>query len=285
MEEQEQIVMTPEDEAAEEAAFEAGFEGNDVDLDEVAPPTVEETETPEQDAEPEGTETAAEAAPPVTEPEPEFLSKQQFDEVINGIKAEHQRTIDKLFGKLGDVQHKLEQARKEASGISPKARERLFTEFPEFAEILFDGAKAPELTPDPAPSTMQMTAPPVSDEPLAADDPVKLRQDYEKKLLKKDHNDWELVVTSVEFDTFKTKMLKPDEAAELDSSWDAELIGKRLTEFKTWHKAQLAAAQAEKDKQNRLTAAVTPQGIPGTTVIGGTEDEEEAAMMASFGKR
>lgn len=274
MAEQEQIIMTPEDEAAEEAAFEAGFAGTDVDE---TPPPAEVAATPDEIvATPEPESPAAEEPP-----QPEFISKAQFEETFSALRAEHQKTIDKMFGRLGDVQHKLEQARKESAGISPKARERLTKEFPEFAEILF--ADMPE---EPEPGT-QVRILPSTPAPISGPGPdvVKTQQAYERKLLTKDHADWELVVNSQEFDAFKSSVLTPEQRAELDSSWDAELIGGRLSEFKAWHAAQIKVKEAEEAKKNRLTSAVTPKGVNQTVTVGGSEDEEQAAMEASFKKR
>ena len=43
---------------------------------------------------------------------------------------------------------------------------------------------------------------------------------------------------------------------ELDSSWSAEFIGEKLTQFKDW-KNKLATSQQQ--KRNRLEQAITPK--------------------------
>lgn len=269
---QEQYIMTPEDEAAEDAAFEAGFAGEDV---EIAPPPVEETAPPEETA----TETPPADEPPAEEAPPQYLSRQDFDAAVAAMKADHQKSLDKVFGRLGDMQHKLEQARTQAAGISPKAKARLQEEFPEFAAILFEGAADPVEPKLPIPTTV----PPGPDPALQEE----LRQ-TKRDMLALVHDDWEEVTASDEFAAWK-ESLGEEEARKLDTSWDVRYTSKKLTEFKSWREKQATPTEppppAETvNKQERLAAAVVPQGVP-RSGPGLEDDDEETAMEKAFKKR
>ena len=73
-------------------------------------------------------------------------------------------------------------------------------------------------------------------------------QAVERRLLTRSHPDWEGVVTSSDFAPWKQNVLKEEEAT-LDTSWDADFIGKKIDEFRSWKdKSQ----QSRTNKQKRL---------------------------------
>ena len=100
----------------------------------------------------------------------------------------------------------------------------------------------------------------------------------EKRLLKRDHPDWEKVVKLPEFADWKSKVLPPEQAAELDDSWDADVIGTRLSEFKSWRatKEQKQAARRE-----QLEDAITPASGR-RDKSGSVPLDEEEAFLAGF---
>lgn len=243
------------DDAAEEAAFLAGF--NDTDL--------EPEPTPEPEPEPD----------PAPEAEPaKSLTIDDLAAIIEQQKQEAAKMRDTFFGKLGNLQQKIDSAKGSVSGISPKARERLQADFPELAEMLFDGASDPEPV---APEPFEYT--PVEDRV------EKVKQEFEMKLLARDHKDWDKVVGSQEFATWKDNVLDPMAALELENSWDSDFVSGKITEFKEWHQSQLKKQEQDKIKKQRLENAVTPKGIPRSGNSDLMDDDEDAAMEAAFRKR
>ena len=243
---------TSSDEAAEEAAFESGFNA-----------TEEAAVTPDT-PQPE----------PIPEPEPEVpvapgLTNDDLKAMFEAERLENQKARDKLFGKIGDLQQRLETARTKTSGISPKARERLTADFPELAEMLFDG----DPTDEPV---FQAPAP----QQVAPGPEVEQTQTLERRFLTRDHRDWETIVVSPEFDAWTANLPQSDQHT-LNSTWDADFVSAKITEYKAWQSSKQAAAVK---KQDRLDAAVIPRGVPRDSIAHDTDDEE-AAMLKAFGKR
>lgn len=247
--EEEVSAQSPEDDAAEEAAFEATFSQEE----KVEEPAEEPVEEPAKEPEPD-------------EPEPpKALTVGDLRALIEEQAERSKQSHAKLAGKVGELQQKIDAARQSTSGISPKARERLATDFPELAEMLFDKDAPP---PEP-----YVPAPPAED----------LEKKFELRLLKKEHKDWEQVVASTDFLGWKTSILDKNEAAVLDDSWDADFVSAKITQFKEWKAARETKVQkATQDKQSRLDAAITPHGIPrvGTSSI--SDDDEESSMVKAF---
>ena len=181
---------------------------------------------------------------------------------------------DTFFGKLGNLQQKIDSAKGSVSGISPKARERLEADFPELADMLFDGVEEAEPV---APAPYEYT--PVEDTT------EKIKQEYELKILARDHKDWDKVVGSQEFAHWKDTVLDPMTSIELDSSWDSDFVSGKITEFKAWHQDQQKKQEQDKLKKARLDNAVTPRGIPRSGSSDFMEGDEDAAMEAAFRKR
>ena len=70
------------------------------------------------------------------------------------------------------------------------------------------------------------------------------------------HSDWKQVAASPEFQTWKSA-LPADQQNQLDSSWDAEFLADKITEFKATATKPAAAPSA---KTKVIQAAVTPAG-------------------------
>lgn len=256
-------VPTAEEMAQEEAAFEATFNDTDHGPEDVNEPEAEAV--PEVESKPE------EPGEPATPP----LTVDDLKAMIESERAESQRRLDTVFGKIGNLQQKIDAARTSAIGISPKAKERLAADFPELAEMLFDGTEESS-----APVAQQAyTAPQMPD----VQDVI--RREVEPLKLSVTHPDWEGVVQSKDFLNWKQSVLDPNVASELDNSWDAKFVSGKITEFKKWREAQAAQAQAAQKRQDRLDAAITPRGVPraGTGTL--SDDDEEAMMMKSYGRK
>ena len=252
------------DAAQEEAAFETGFNATDDEPAAVAPAAETTPDEPAETPEPSATEPAP----------PQYLSLEEFTAALAAERAERQKMSDRVFGKVGELQQRLDAIKGTAAGISPRAKERLAAEFPELAEMLFDGADEP--APQPPPVVATPPAMPQVDE---------LSRTFERKLLKRDHRDWEQVVASPEFSEWKTTVLEPEDAVALNESWDADFVSAKLTQFKEWQQAQQQSPPPPKPKPNRLDAAVTPRGIPRTGLASADDHDEEAAMLEAFGGR
>jgi len=262
--------FTAEDEAAEDAAFEAGFNATDIE------PVAQQEEPPPQEA-PQGVvEPAVEPEVEPEVPQQPALTIDSLKEMIDSERTENQKLRDRLFGKVGELQQRIDSIRANAS-LSPKARERLQNDFPELAEMLFDPADA---------HVVQQPAPKQAPEQPAAED---ISRSFELRLLKRDHPDWSTVVQSEEFVSWRDTVLPPETSSELQSSWDADFISGKLNEFKEWRKQltqkQQQTQQQANNRQNRLDLAVAPQGIPRTPATSYSEDDEEAAMVKAFGRK
>lgn len=264
--------QTPENEAAEEAAFEAGFNATDVepaaetnttDADQAAADALQ------QQADPQAEQSAAPAA--AVE-----LKVADLLAVIEEQKTAQARLHDKVFGKMGELQQKIEAMRTTAHGISSKARERLKADFPELAEMLFEDAPEPQ----------QIAAPTAAQIPAATAQPAEdVERKFERRLLTRDHRDWEQVVSGQDFATWKDTVLKPEDAAALDESWDADFISGKITEFKNWQAAEAKKSSDRQAKQQRLDDAIIPRGLPRAGAASPGDDDEEAAMLAAYGRK
>lgn len=267
------VVQTAADEAAEEAAFEAGFNVADIEpeqptntTEEVAPVEPEVKEEPETKVEPD--------AEPI-----KAITQDDLNAVRESARQEMQKIHDKVFGKVGELNQRIEAMKSTADRISPKAKERLKTDFPELAAMLFDD--------EPEPPTAVVV--PVPQQPVyvpevtTAPDQPDPGKTLERRLLTRDHKDWEKIVVSPEFAQWKESALTHAQAQELDETWDADFVSDKITSFKEWQKTKTATT--EKTKSDRLESAITPRGVPrlGTGSTGG--DDEESAMMAAYNKR
>jgi len=271
--------QTPENLAEEEAAFDAAVNAADPApaAETTATPAAEpEAEVLEQEDDPEKKDQHAEpeaAGEPAKEPTiAELLT------VIEAQKTEQQKLRDKVFGKVGELQQKIDAVKPAAGGLSPRAAERLKADFPELHEMLFGGDDGDE----PAPAAIHA---PAQEPAQVATDEFTPEQKMELRLLDRDHKDWRQVVHTPEFAAWKESVLAPDDAAALDTSWDADFFSAKLTEFKEYQAAETNKANQQRLKQERLDDAVTTRGIPRTNTSSLGDDDEEAAMLAAYKPR
>ena len=182
---------------------------------------------------------------------------------VDSVKAH----IEKAFGKIGEVfrkQQALEQRNQATpSGgqvkLTSESFKRMHTQWPEMAADLAQdlsealanvGGSAAAAAFDPS-EIERIVAVRVSETEK------NLNQSVERRLLSRSHPDWEGVVTSPDFSLWKQNVLKEEERATLNASWDADFIGKKIDEFRSWKdKSQ----QSRTNKQKRLEAAIQPTG-------------------------
>ncbi len=265
------------DEAAEEAALEAGFTGPDG-----TPPAPPEENTTITEP------PVVSDAPAVPEPEPaKQLSMDDVTAALTAQKQDHQRELqkiqDKVFGKVGELQQRIDALKNASSGLSPKAKERLKKDFSELHDMLYDEDDQEPSPPPAAAAPVYIPVPQVEDSREEwQKDPIKV---VERRLLTRDHKDWESIVGSPDFLSWKNNVLPADDSTRLDTVWDADFISAKFTEFKAWKAAQAAAAVAQQNKKNRLDNAVTPRGVPRQGTSSLSDDDEELAMEQAFQAR
>lgn len=271
---------TINDEQVEEQAFEAGF--NATDIEPVAP--LEEKTTPEEppvEAKQEE-ETQSEIIP-----EKRPLTEDDLAAIESKLKGEFGKNFDRVFGKIGEVSQKLtelQNMREQAAKISPKARDRLKVEFPELEEMLFDREEEKETKQEVNQDDERKPEPAKTEDRPDKEVQLTVEQLVERRLLKRDHPDWEQVVHTPDFIGWVNKLPAADKE-QLRASWDADYVSQKLSEFKA---AKNTAAQTtknqkaaiDKSKEDRLAAALTPRRVPADLTL--DTDDEEAAMLKSF---
>jgi hypothetical protein len=244
--------------AEEQAAFSAGFSGTD------QAPAVEVVEDAEVVVDPvEVVDEVVEAEKPLT--------IEDLRAIIDEQKQQNIQHTTKLSGQIGELkqrQTQLEAARTKAAGISPKARERLTTDFPELAAMLFDDEAEP------------VEEKPVVVTPVAAKPEVD--EDEAKEILAFDHPDWEKVVADPKFHEWAAT-LPPKLAKRLNETWDPAFVSGKITAYKATLVQQPKPVQK---KVVSLETAVNPRGVPRSAVAGpGADDEETAAFKAAYKPR
>lgn len=212
--------------------------------------------------------------PPVVEPEPPKFAgytEDQIKELVSTVDALKQRE-SKIFGSMGALKQTIEALKSQPSKQqsvqwSADKLKRMSAEFPELAAILAEDLNGMTVSSG-SPDIEQL----IDSRVKSSLD--KSSQAYEAKLLTVQHRDWRQVVASDDFVGWK-ESLPPEEKAELDSSWDAEFIGSKLSQYKDW---KAKATQSKQTNQRRLEAAITPKGgASGKPAISETD-----AFLAGF---
>lgn len=261
-------------EVVDEAAFAAGFTEVQGDEPSADVPVAEEVQTQEEEP------------PVVEETQQTLIAGLTEDQVKNlllkaGEVDKLSDRIEKAFGKHGEAMRAIQQLQQRQTGgvqLNASALKRLSSEFPEMAEMLASdlsealagqsgGASQPSYDPDLIEQHLQGRV---------ADVRAGLEQDMEKRLLKREHRDWETVVTSDDFKLWKDNVLNQEDSQKLGASWDSDFISEKLDEFKAWRNK---SSVSKENKQKRLEAAVTPRGGSGQP---STIQSEEEAMFSAF---
>lgn len=279
----EEVVVS--DEQAEEDAMVAGFAAT-VPAEEPAKaePAVSE---PEKPADP------PPAAPEIVTPapvEPKHITDAELREELEKVSSGFVQKFDRIFGTLGTVNSRLQELatlREKSLQIPIAAQERLKKDFPELHALLLGEEGEPPKSGE-TPPAVPVAAPAIPAEPApAAPNEEEVQRRVSIGVLRNIHPDFAMVRQSAEFLAWKAK-LPQAEREELDTTWDAGFVCKKLTEFKTAQleaaKAAQDAAEAEKQRLARLSAAITPPGgslPPGSTGLN-ADDEEEAAMLQAY---
>lgn len=276
-----------DEQAAEAAAFESSFEGTTADVNPseegkpeatAAEPVAEAAPAAQQTEEkPEATQPAAESKPEEAAPTAPSPKADDID-----LRAE----VRKLHGRIGALNDQLIQAlrAKETEGkpavLSTVRLERLKAEYPEIADILEADLVATMS------SLSQKEADPKAIEEMVTSR-VAERVAAEAFAMRKEavtdrHPNWATDCWTDEPGGTRTpeyqawiNTMTEDEASAFENSQNPSFVNRKLEQFYDW---KSKAAQAEAEKQNRLQAAITPQG----TARAGpkTMSEEEAERRA-----
>lgn len=216
------------------------------------PAITAETEVEQTQAEPEADESENEEIKAVEQ------AKDELKEAVEagGLSKDEAR---KIYGKIGELNAKLAEIKAAAS-----APVKLKFDAASFKKITenFDSDFAQNLADD------LNSAFGIADEPnmrgqaelLDANLISQLEDKFEKKmqtnLLKMAHKDYQQVYQSEDFAIWKQTLPEVDQD-EIESSWNAEYLSEKLTEFKTWRDVKTSK---QASGSQRLKNAVQPQG-------------------------
>lgn len=267
-------------EQGDNASFEAGFaEARGEELPTKAETTAEELVVVEP-------ETAEE---PAEEPTPEQvriagMTEDELKTLLSKVSSidDLSSQVRKAFGKYGELNQAIQSLQQRQGGgmkLTAGQLTRLSGEYPELAELL-----ASDLNEALASSGGSAPQVDFSAEIGKAIAPVK--QDFEKRLVKRDHPDCDQIFMSNDFHLWMDSALSPEDKQQLKSSWDADLISAKLTDFKAWKKAADEQTEAQKEgqkeqKQKRLESAVAPTGSKQT---GPNIQSEDDAFAEGFNR-
>lgn len=266
----------------EEAGFAASF-GSESPTDEVADEEHPDDEAPAEDDD----ESAEQVAANGDDENPDDTdSEDQDDEErarladlisqMPGLKERSEMTelqVRQLNGKIGEINRilKAQQGQPGGKKITKESLKKLNAEFPEIAEMLAE---------DLADFAMGGSAP-VDVEAIVAEKVSAATSQntevLERRLLRMAHRDWETVTASEGFRKW-VGSLPAEEQQKLASSWDAEYVADKLTEYKTFSQAQ--KEQSVKRNQ-RLANAILPKrnSVPKKALA--TEDDGFNAAFRS----
>lgn len=259
----------------EAAGFAAGF--NDEALKapaKVAPePVIEQPKEPEV-AEPAKEPTAEEAAPKAPSPlsEEEIAAFRATQAELPTLKSQL-RDANGRIGALNDLLKQVREQKKDEGKpqvLTAVELKRIKEQYPEMAEALTadlaDTLAA--LSPTPTTSPDEITA-------LVAKQVAEARNAERRQMLTDEHPDWEDIKKGEELWQWIATLPK-DEAAAFQNSTNPLYVAKKLTVFKDWRADK---AKAKDKSQERLEAALTPQGVPRP---GKPTMSDEEAMRKGF---
>lgn len=308
--------LTPEQEAAADAEFEAGFAG--VHGDEPAP----QATTSQDDADDAGDQATGEAvdgaqasaedeaaAAAAAQAEAERKAREEADAPVTITKAQlnrllaiadevptlHDRiarTHDTVAGKLGSLQQTVKNLQEKAGRgnlASIKQLKRLEGEYPELAQLMTEdlneafsqgqGEAQAEAKGEQQAEAQQ----PVN--PLDAPEVQQVLRQKETAITEAIHPGFQQLARTPEF-TEWVSTLPPVAVDLLNSSWDSSVMVPAFADFKRWKAEQDAkrASNATTKQQNdkRLEAAIAP--TDGAARSGMHVVDEDAAFAAGFNR-
>jgi hypothetical protein len=173
------------------------------------------------------------------------------------------------FGKIGGIERTLGEMRAGITvAVSDEEIADVEQDFPAVASALrkIKGA-APTLTEDAVGN-------------IVAQRLESQRQEFEKRLLARDHEDWEAVTNGAEFAKFAQSQGAEfvQGLAQASQQYDSTRISKAISQFKAALPKSAPVTTTPNTRQQRLAAAVLPRG-QGATPPGKSDDDE---LLAGF---
>jgi hypothetical protein len=220
-----------------------------------------------------GEETPATEGEPPIEEETATLTVKQLTEMLGKLqKIDEYETLSKaeqrkLHGKIGELNQSLQALQKNGSTAAVKLTgnkfKRLYAEYPDLAELLAEdlndtGTEATDkVTDDP---DKENEPKPALDAKTFNEEVAKVKEtlqnEMQTNLLRIQHDDWEMVVSSDNYQIWK-QTLSPEDQVQLEDSWDAVYLGKKITEFKSWFEKKQTGIQ---ERESRLKNSIVPKG-------------------------
>lgn len=242
--------------------------------DAIAEPTPESTPEPSPQHTPEPT--------PAPEPSPDDeeifpgITKGRAKELLAKVPSQ-EKAISSLAGKVGELVRTLKQNQPAQADGAPARKAdapklaRTGTEYPELAESLAEDLAA-LLPQSQDPKAVEALVQARLQEALAKRD-----QEQAEKELRREHKDWKDVVVSADFKLWMQGQPE-DKQEEFASTWDPDVVGGYLSQFKT-HRESLA--KRRQHTSARLEGAVVPRGDGGAAT---SKLPDSAGLSAGFHK-
>lgn len=270
---------TDADAGSNDDDFEAGFNA--------APPSPTTTPESKQEQVAEPAQAAAEQPAPklaqITEEQYQDLLKRAT--AIDEIKADSKKRFDDVFGKVGGMQQLIQSLQ-----ASTQTGQQVSVTKEDFAELVEEGY--PDLAELQAAGLNRILAKlntrgtggaqPQAFDPKQVEEIVNNRLASEREQSTREqlfdmHEDWEQVRATPEYEVWvkenKIAERKDRAGATYEESWNPTFIGNLITEFK-------ATKKAATTRQNRLEAAITPQGSGGHAPAKTDDDDFEAGFRS-----
>lgn len=253
----------------EDAEFEAGFTGQEV----------EPADTEKESAEAEQTETTDETTEADTESQeahPEEtgqygLTNDQIKALlakaseVDAMKAEMVANRDRIFGKFGEIQRTLQDMRQSNAPASVAAKftadkfKRLQKDFPELAEAFAaDLSEAMSVETGNAQNPDEFNA-------RLGHAVQSLRAEYDQKLdqrlamhtMTTMRPNWRSEIASDDFALYRNTQMTPEAQQVWDTTWNPDEVAAELKKFDAWKERGTTKKVANK---SRLEAALQPRG-------------------------
>lgn len=289
------VAQSPEDLAAEEAAFATAFT-------ETRGETEPEPVIPLGDGETVNEEVVEPVVPaeptPAAAPPPKLIGGLTEEQLTAALarNASLQGTVDKMAGRMGQLMQQIEALRAtppttQAAQVALDLKlEKLSGSFPELANLLREDLQGLQSAQAATPALAAPAG--ITQEQIDAmfaermgTTTAKLTEQMEVKILSIQHPDWLQVIQTPQFAVYRDNVLPAGVGKQLMESEDSAFISAKLTEFKAWQAA--AAVPAPTDpaltpvvtpiRKTRLANAVLPSGSGSAVNVVETEDDAFAA--------
>lgn len=274
-------VVEQQQEVIDQGQDDSGFESGFAEARGEEPPVTESVSNEEPAVEQGQQQAEAPAAETPQEETPEQnLIAGLTDEQLRGVLAKANMVddlvvrIEKTHGKIGELNRTIQQLQQKngSANLSAGQLKRLSGEYPELASLLAEDLSE-ALAGTGGGQTQQLD--PSAFDARVAEQVSAVEKKFEKKLVLRDHPDFDQVCQSDDFRLWLTTVLPPEESARLNTAWESEYVSGQITAFKTWRAAAAESAEKTRESRNkRLESAVAPTGSRSVTPNQPSPDDE-----------